>query len=783
MANEYLTKFVLGRSNDVMAFDSMASQMLGYPMAPPQAAPMAAPEPSPSPAMPGTASPNGGSSRNIPGVAGIVFNEFVKAGLPENAAYGVLGNGQAESGFNPRALNQGEGAEGIFQHRADRRDAMHSFAAGSGGDVYDPAMQARFAAYEMKTKYPEVWAALQREDITPEEAATIIDRGYEKSDGRSTAQRQRYARAFAGGDFTPYTNNVTMSARDGSGVAGSGPITPAQLAIIRKSQLVSPIEGTEDIPDMSIKAQRRAYFTALGTGFFKGLGDIGHGKSPDLAPFLEAHQARQDAMRQRMLEIRQAQQTAAGREALLTTIAQEHPDLLDMAASGEEGLKMAQETMVQRTGQQMAQENLLFTDTINDVNMEQEQEIAQENAVFSDKIGDENRKQEFGLDITKLGIADTLGDENRTQENTMNLQNIVFQGTLEEQRAQREAKRKQANETAERTRVADTIRTVYGSTPWGEQAALAALGDPKLAQTVIDNGLKQDAEKAKVEQAKAAGAGLAEFYRSQGYEDVARYAEQGMAKEAADLYKQYTGTSSDAQTWEYAKGLPADERADFWIKQGIKAGVPNAAQAAALDVRTTQLKEQSKVFTNYPQIAARIDAAMELMGSEEFVGGGITNAMLPVFNTLQEYGWNPFSAGTTAETAFEAMMQGTISLSRQVGEGSMTEGDAARIRASLPNLSNAKAANAVIGYTTQVIMARAEAAFNAKLQYVGEHGTSAPAGEKAFVEQAVKQFNKEHGYSEDTIFLKAKDVDEATLPDMTPVLLPSGTIVVKGIDF
>jgi hypothetical protein len=143
------------------------------------------------------------------GTPGVLYNVFSSAGFTPTAIYGILGNVQQESGFNPGAYNAGEGAGGLFQHRFDRLTGGQAFAQGLGLQWNDPRAQALWAVEEIN-RNPALKAKLNMAK-TPEEAATIFDREFERSAGLHTAQRQKFARAWAGGTPMPYSIPNEMS--------------------------------------------------------------------------------------------------------------------------------------------------------------------------------------------------------------------------------------------------------------------------------------------------------------------------------------------------------------------------------------------------------------------------------------------------------------------------------------------------------------------------------------------------------------------------------------------
>jgi len=106
------------------------------------------------------------------------------AGLSREAALGIVGNEDAESGFNPRATGDGGQASGGFQWHPDRQAAI---LKGTGIDVTDPTTphgdHVRAALWEMQHSSDpgarRAWTLLQ-DAKTPAEAAAIFTQYFER---------------------------------------------------------------------------------------------------------------------------------------------------------------------------------------------------------------------------------------------------------------------------------------------------------------------------------------------------------------------------------------------------------------------------------------------------------------------------------------------------------------------------------------------------------------------------------------------------------------------------
>jgi tape measure domain-containing protein len=136
-------------------------------------------------------------------------------GLSEAQASGIVGNLIRESGLNPR-INEGGavglprnmGGYGLAQWTGTRQTDLIRFAGGASraGDL---ATQLRFMVSELMGPESRAFSRLKQAQ-TPEQAAEIFDRFYERSGIRAIPERQANARRV----FSELTN--------GSPVAGIG---------------------------------------------------------------------------------------------------------------------------------------------------------------------------------------------------------------------------------------------------------------------------------------------------------------------------------------------------------------------------------------------------------------------------------------------------------------------------------------------------------------------------------------------------------------------------------
>jgi hypothetical protein len=123
------------------------------------------------------------------GVAAIAANEWRKAGMGDTGTAGVMYNVGEESSFNPnlRHADQphfgGEAhfAHGLYQEGGTEWNHYSAWLQKNypGADWRDPALQSRFAAWNLRTNYPKVWARMKNAK-TREDAAAAYASGYLK---------------------------------------------------------------------------------------------------------------------------------------------------------------------------------------------------------------------------------------------------------------------------------------------------------------------------------------------------------------------------------------------------------------------------------------------------------------------------------------------------------------------------------------------------------------------------------------------------------------------------
>lgn len=134
--------------------------------------------------------------------SGQAMQYFMSQGWTKEQAAGIVGNLQAESGANldSNAVGDGGKAYGIAQWHADRQANFTNkakFGKIAGSSFED---QLKFVQWELNNTESAAGKAL-KSARTPQEAAEIIDRLYERSAGTHRGQRIANAIALAGGKF------------------------------------------------------------------------------------------------------------------------------------------------------------------------------------------------------------------------------------------------------------------------------------------------------------------------------------------------------------------------------------------------------------------------------------------------------------------------------------------------------------------------------------------------------------------------------------------------------
>lgn len=154
------------------------------------------------------------------GPAGAITKGLRSSGMSDAVIAGFLGNFEHESALGENK-NSGDGgtAHGLAQWRFDRVD---NFKQVIGKHPRNATLeeQVRFVAWEMKNPGKAGMTVEQRDQIlaakTPEQAAELIDRFYERSNGKSRKARASAARRFASQGLEGGAGEASLDAIDPS---------------------------------------------------------------------------------------------------------------------------------------------------------------------------------------------------------------------------------------------------------------------------------------------------------------------------------------------------------------------------------------------------------------------------------------------------------------------------------------------------------------------------------------------------------------------------------------
>lgn len=159
------------------------------------------------------ASSTGGSSTQA-----TVWNFFKAKGLSDNAVAGIMGNVQAESNFNPKAVNKSSGASGIFQWLGTRKNELMKYAKNVGKSWQDLSVQLEFAWKELSSSEKKAMSALKNSKLSAKQQAAEFDRLFERSEGTTVKKRQTFAQTalsnFMGTSAQAKAQQASMSAAD-----------------------------------------------------------------------------------------------------------------------------------------------------------------------------------------------------------------------------------------------------------------------------------------------------------------------------------------------------------------------------------------------------------------------------------------------------------------------------------------------------------------------------------------------------------------------------------------
>lgn len=156
-----------------------------------------------------------------------IFRGLIQRGYSPVHAAALAGHAIQESGGNPNALNEGEGAHGLLQWRLDRWDNLQKFAKERDVSPSDPNLQLDFVAKEMAG--PEAKAGAKFTSATDLPSASAALKSYIRFGDDSAGTRLANAQGFLGqqaGMLSPQQGPPVQPAP----VAAAGPAQGAPVA-------------------------------------------------------------------------------------------------------------------------------------------------------------------------------------------------------------------------------------------------------------------------------------------------------------------------------------------------------------------------------------------------------------------------------------------------------------------------------------------------------------------------------------------------------------------------
>jgi len=128
-----------------------------------------------------------------------IMDFFIKKGLTPEQASGIVGNLYRESNLNPKAVGDRGTSYGIAQWHAERFEALKKFP---NWDTLEG--QLNFLWYELNTTAKNALSNL-KQTSTPQEAAAVFARDFERPASRNYSQRESIAQNI----YINYTQNTT----------------------------------------------------------------------------------------------------------------------------------------------------------------------------------------------------------------------------------------------------------------------------------------------------------------------------------------------------------------------------------------------------------------------------------------------------------------------------------------------------------------------------------------------------------------------------------------------
>lgn len=117
----------------------------------------------------------GGDDEN----ARAIYSHLASKGVPANVIAGIMGNLQAESGFNSSAVGDGGQSIGLAQWYDSRGNNLRNFAQQRGKEWNDVGTQLDFLLDEIQQSNPDLLQRMAK--LSPHEAAILFHDEFEKS--------------------------------------------------------------------------------------------------------------------------------------------------------------------------------------------------------------------------------------------------------------------------------------------------------------------------------------------------------------------------------------------------------------------------------------------------------------------------------------------------------------------------------------------------------------------------------------------------------------------------
>ena len=216
------------------------------------------------------------------GIVAPTVDAWRTAGMPDHGIAGVLHNIQAESGFNPLLRHPDQPrfapnderhyAHGLYQEGAEEWQRYEGWINQNhpGADWRNPTLQSQFAAWNLKTNYPQVWGQMVNAR-SPEQAAVAYASGYLRPSAPNLRSR------IVG------INNNGVAPIESYGESSANPafdiLTPTHRdALIREGQTI--LRGYNTDYERQAREEVQARKDASTQEQLKIFGDIHTGRAP-----------------------------------------------------------------------------------------------------------------------------------------------------------------------------------------------------------------------------------------------------------------------------------------------------------------------------------------------------------------------------------------------------------------------------------------------------------------------------------------------------------------------